>query len=106
MRRSCGVKAEGAGEDDGLSSRQRNSVGVALFRQPVCDGRWGVERNVAWELVQRLEGKVIRMRVCEQECVEPGQRIYLQARGSNPRQKAPELGLEVRIRENANAGDL
>src|SRR5256885_14391979 len=94
VRGAGGVKAEATSEIGTLPRVERDGVGVLLLSQPVCNGGRRVERNIARETVERLEGQMIGVRMREQQRVELGQRVDLDSRCRDTRQEPPELQLE------------
>src|SRR5215210_4718242 len=82
-----------------------NSVAVALFGQPLGDGRRSEQRNVVRKRIQRIEGQMIRVRVRQKNRIQFGQRIERYPRSADPGKKFAEGRIEVRVRKQSPAGN-
>jgi len=105
MRRDGGVNAD-VTDRRHVPRREILGVLVSPSSQPAGNHRRCEERDVPRQRVERVERKVIRVRVRQEQRVERRQLVDRNARWRHAREEAAELTIEVGIGEKPNGADL
>jgi hypothetical protein len=91
---------------DQLAWRYRDCVPVALLSQPFGDRGRCQERNVGWKRVQRIEGEVIGVCVCNENRIQLGKRFERDPGCAHTGKDFTKRRVEVRVGEKALSADL
>jgi hypothetical protein len=79
---------------------------IALLVQPP-GYRWRREEwDVRLKRIERFEGQMIGVRVCEQNCIELRKRFQGNPRSAHPGQKFTQRRLKIRISNDRSLADL